>query len=135
METVRTTYKGDYRTEAVHVLSSQQIITDAPLDNNGKGEAFSPTDLVAAALCSCMLTIMDMTAQAQGFSLGPTTAKTTKVMASAPRRISHIIIEFDLSARSYSDKERKTLEAAARHCPVAKSIHPDIAVDVTFGYG
>lgn len=134
METVRTVYTGDYRTEATHVLSSQKIITDAPVDNNGKGEAFSPTDLVATALCSCMITLMDITAHGKGFSLGEVKAKTTKIMAANPRRISEIIIEFDLTARSYSDKEKAILENAARHCPVAKSIHSDIKVDVSFHY-
>ncbi len=134
METVRTTYKGDLRTEAVHVRSGQTIITDAPVDNNGKGDAFSPTDLVAAALCSCMITIMDMSATTHGFKLGQTTARTTKVMASNPRRISEIIIEFDMGTTLYSAKERKILEVAAHTCPVAKSINPDIKVDVTFHY-
>ncbi|TVQ14600.1 MAG: OsmC family peroxiredoxin [Bacteroidetes bacterium] len=134
METVRTTYMGDYRTEATHVLSSGKLITDAPLDNNGKGEAFSPTDLVATALCSCMITLMDITANGKGFSLGEVSAKTTKVMAANPRRISEIIIEFDLTAKSYTDKEKAILEHAARNCPVAKSIHTDIHVDVSFHY-
>lgn len=134
METVRTEYKGEYRTEATHVLSSQKIITDAPLDNNGKGEAFSPTDLVAAALGSCMLTIMDMTARAHGFSLVSAKVRTTKVMAANPRRISEIVIEMDLTAGQYSDRERNILETAARHCPVAKSIHPDIKVKTDFLY-
>ncbi|MFW5707162.1 MAG: OsmC family protein [Bacteroidota bacterium] len=134
METVRTTYLGGYRTQATHVLSSQRIITDAPLDNNGKGEAFSPTDLVSAALTSCMITLMDITANGKGFSLGDVTAKTTKVMAANPRRISQLVIEFDLSAKAYSERERTILEQAAKHCPVAKSIHPDIQLDVSFHY-
>lgn len=134
METVITTYKGEYRTEATHVLSSQKIITDAPLDNQGKGEAFSPTDLVAAALTSCMLTLMDITANANGFSLGKVDAKTTKVMASAPRRVAEIIIVFDLGPKTYTDKQKEILERAAHNCPVAKSIHPDIKLDVTFNY-
>jgi putative redox protein len=134
METIRTIYKGDYRTEATHVLSSETIITDAPLDNNGRGESFSPTDMVASALTSCMLTIMDMTAKTHGFSLGHTSARTTKIMASNPRRISEIQIEFELSENSYSDKERKILEKAAHSCPVAFSIHPEIKLDVKFSY-
>ena len=134
METVRTIYKGEYRTEATHVLSSQKIITDAPIDNQGKGEAFSPTDLVAASLASCMLTLMDITANANGFSLGKVQAKTTKVMAAAPRRIAEIIIDFDLSPKTYTDKQKEILERAAHNCPVAKSIHPDIKQDVTFNY-
>jgi uncharacterized OsmC-like protein len=134
METVRTTYLGGYRTQATHMLSSQQIITDAPLDNNGKGEAFSPTDLVSAALTSCMITLMDITANGKGFSLGDLAAKTTKIMAANPRRISQVIIEFDLSAKQYTERERVILEQSAKHCPVAKSIHPDIKLDVQFHY-
>lgn len=134
METIRTEYQGDLRTEAIHVLSQQKLITDAPLDNNGKGQAFSPTDLVAASLTSCMLTLMDMTANVHGFSLGYVSAKTTKVMASAPRRISQIIIEFDLSATVYTEKQRKILKTAADNCPVFKSIHPDIKVEATYNY-
>lgn len=134
METIRTTYLGEYRTQATHVLSSQTLITDAPIDNKGKGEAFSPTDLVATALTSCMLTLMDMTANSSGFSLGKVSCKTTKIMASDPRRIARIIIDFDLSQKEYTVRERRILEAAAKNCPVNKSIHPDIQVDVSFNY-
>lgn len=134
METVKTTYIGGFRTEAIHLKSGQKIITDAPVDNNGKGEAFSPTDLVAAALASCMITLMDITATGKGFSLGDVEAKTTKIMASDPRRISGIVIDFNLSAKQYSQREKQILEVAARNCPVAKSIHPDIDVDVTFNF-
>jgi putative redox protein len=134
METVKTIYKGEYRTQATHVKSSEKIITDAPVDNNGKGEYFSPTDLVAAGLASCMLTIIDMTANNHGFSLTAATARTTKIMASNPRRISEIIIEIDLSPGDYSEKQKKIMELAAHNCPVAKSIHPDIKVDIKYHY-
>ncbi len=134
METSKTIYLGGYRTHATHLLSSQTIITDAPVDNNGKGEAFSPTDLVATSLSSCMLTIMDITAVNKGFSLKRADVTTTKVMAANPRRISEIIIDFDLSGGNYTDKQKSILENAARHCPVAKSIHPDIMVKTTFNY-
>jgi putative redox protein len=134
METFNTTYLGEYRTEATHVRSSSKLITDAPVDNNGKGEAFSPTDLVATALTSCMLTIMDMTATAHGFSLRHATVKTSKIMASNPRRISEIDIEFDMSSANYSDRERKILQKAAEHCPVAHSIHPDIKVNIVYKF-
>ncbi len=134
METVKTQYKGGYRTQAIHVQSSSEIITDAPTDNNGKGEAFSPTDLVATALTSCMLTLMDMTAHKYDFSVGKVSAKTTKIMAANPRRISGIIIHFDLSDASYSEQQRTILERAAKTCPVALSIHPDIQLDVQFDY-
>jgi putative redox protein len=134
METSKTEYLGGYRTQATHLLSSQTIITDAPIDNNGKGEAFSPTDLVATALSSCMLTIMDMTAGTHNFSLERAAVKTTKIMASNPRRIAEIIIDFDLRGSSYTNKQKAILENAAKHCPVAKSIHPDIKVVTHFHY-
>ncbi len=134
METSKTEYLGGYRTEATHILSSQTIITDAPLDNNGKGEAFSPTDLVATALSSCMLTIMDMTAVTHNFSLEKASVKTTKIMASKPRRIDEIIIDFNLRGSKYTGKQKTILENAAKHCPVAKSIHPDIKVVTHFHY-
>jgi len=134
METSKTEYLGGYRTQATHLLSSQTIITDAPLDNKGKGEAFSPTDLVATALSSCMLTLMDITANNHGFTLEKAKVKTTKVMAANPRRISEVIIDFDLTGGNYSDKQKSILENAAKHCPVAKSIHPDIKVQTTFNY-
>jgi putative redox protein len=134
METIRTSYLGGYRTQATHVLSSNQLITDAPLDNNGKGEAFSPTDLVATALGSCMLTLMDMTANKFDFSMGNADLKITKVMASNPRRISEILLEFDLRGKQYTQKQKEILERAAHTCPVAMSIHPDIKVDTRFHY-
>lgn len=134
METSKTKYLGGYRTQATHLLSSQTIITDAPLDNNGKGEAFSPTDLVATALSSCMLTLMDITAFNNGFSLKSADVATTKIMAANPRRISEIIIDFDLTGGNYTERQKSILENAAKHCPVAKSIHPDIKVKTTFNY-
>ena len=134
METSKTEYLGGYRTRATHLLSSQTIITDAPIDNNGKGEAFSPTDLVASALSSCMLTIMDMTAGTHNFSLEKALVKTTKIMASNPRRIAEIVIDFDLRGSHYTNKQKAILENAAKHCPVAKSIHPDIKVATHFHY-
>lgn len=135
METVKTIYQGEYRTQATHLLSSQSIITDAPTDNNGKGEAFSPTDLVATALGSCMLTIMDMTANTHGFSLDHITVRTTKIMASNPRRIAEIVMDFDFNKEyPYTSKQKVILENAAKYCPVAKSIHPDIKVVTSFNY-
>jgi putative redox protein len=134
METVKTIYQGDYRTQATHIQSSSQLITDAPTDNNGKGEAFSPTDLVATALASCMLTLMDMTARKYDFSLGEVTVSTTKIMAANPRRISAIVLDFDLASSEYTPKQREILERAAHTCPVALSIHPDIELKTTFNY-
>ena len=132
METIRTVYIGGLRTKAMHVQSGDQIITDAPVDNQGKGEAFSPTDLFAASLGSCMLTIMGIAAQTHGFSIDGTTAKTTKVMGANPRRVAEIIVELTFPHNKYSDKERKILELSAKECPVANSLHPDVKQTVTF---
>jgi putative redox protein len=126
MITVSTIYKGDLRTEATHVRSGQVIITDAPLDNNGKGEAFSPTDLMSAALGSCMLTIMGIAARNHGFSIEGTRLEIIKVMASNPRRVSEIQVDIYMPSVAYSDSHRRILETAAKTCPVALSLHPDL---------
>ncbi|NWJ49792.1 MAG: OsmC family protein [Bacteroidetes bacterium] len=134
METIRTTYLGDLRTRATHVQSSEELLTDAPVDNLGKGEYFSPTDLVATALTSCMLTIMGQLANQYDFNIDGTKAKTTKVMASNPRRIGEIIIELDFPAIPYTDKEKKLIEQAAKICPVAQSLHPDTKQTIIFNF-
>jgi putative redox protein len=126
MITVSTIYKGNLRTEATHVRSGQSIITDAPLDNNGKGEAFSPSDLLSAALGSCMMTIMGIAANNHGFSIEGTRVEVTKVMASNPRRVSEIQVNIFMPPTAYTDSHRRILEAAAKTCPVALSLHPDI---------
>ena len=134
MITSKITYSGDLRTTAIHVRSSQEVITDAPIDNQGKGEAFSPTDLVCTALCSCMMTIMGQVAERETIPLEGITAEITKVMSSSPRKISEIIVNFDMSQLSVSDKQRKMLENAARTCPVALSLADDVQQKVTFNY-
>lgn len=134
METVRTIYLGDLRTEPTHVQSGTKIITDAPLDNKGKGEAFSPTDLLATSLGSCMLTIMGIAAQQHGFSIDGTTVKTTKVMGTNPRRVVEIIVELTFPHDNYSAKERKIIELAAKECPVANSLHADLKQTVSYIY-
>lgn len=134
METIRTTYIGELRTEAQHVQSGTKIITDAPTDNQGRGEAFSPTDLLAASLGSCMLTIMGIVADRHGIDIIGTTIKVTKVMASAPRRVSEVHVEFQMPKNNYTEKEQKLLEEAAYTCPVAKSLHTEILQKVSFNY-
>lgn len=134
METVRTSYLGDLRTEATHVRSGEKIITDAPLDNQGKGEYFSPTDMLAAALGSCMLTIMGIAARTHGFSIDGTNIKVTKVMGTAPRRVVEIIVEL-FFPNEYSDKEKRIIELSARECPVANSLHPDLKQTLIFHFG
>lgn len=135
MATISSTYKGGLRTTAQHLASGNTIITDAPVDNNGKGEAFSPTDLVASALGSCMMTIMGIVANRAGIDIDGIAVETTKIMAAEPRRIAEVVLDFTMPAgKTYSDKEKAMLENAARTCPVALSLHPDIKQTVTFQY-
>lgn len=127
MATSTITYLGELRTEAVHIQSGNVLITDAPVDNQGKGQAFSPTDLLATSLASCMMTIIGIAAQNHQIKLGRFTAEVTKIMASDPRRVAgiHILMRFT-DGENYSEKERKIIERAALTCPVMYSLHPDI---------
>jgi putative redox protein len=134
MATIETIYLGGLRTEAKHVLSGNTLITDAPLDNKGKGEAFSPSDLLSASLGSCMLTIMGIAAQEHGIDIDGSSCSITKIMASEPRRVSEIQIQFNFPAINYSDKHKLILERAAKNCPVAKSLHPDLVQNVSFNF-
>lgn len=122
MTTARITYKGDLATEAEHLKSGTKIITDAPVDNNGLGRSFSPTDLVATALGSCILTIMGIKARDKGLNMVGATAGVTKIMSSGPRRIAKLEIVITMPANNYTPKEKKILEAAAHHCPVGNTI-------------
>ncbi|MBO3116734.1 OsmC family protein [Winogradskyella sp. DF17] len=131
--TSKVTYLGNLRTESVHLKSGNSFITDAPLDNNGKGEAFSPTDTVATGLASCMLTVMGIKARDLDVDLSGSTAEVTKIMASSPRRISKIIVVLNFSC-SPDDKAKKILERTANTCPVHYSLHPEIEKDVTFNW-
>lgn len=133
METAKTIYLGNLRTEATHVRSGQKIVTDAPVDNQGKGEFFSPTDLLATALASCMLTIMGIAARTHGFDIDGTEVKITKVMGVNPRRVVEVIVELNFP-RSYSVKEKRIIELSAKECPVANSLHPDLKQTVVFNY-
>lgn len=120
MATIETIYLGELRSEAKHLQSGNTIITDAPTDNHGKGEAFSPTDLVAGALGSCMLTLMDLAARRLRIDLKGTRVEITKIMAADPRRIGEIVINFYFPG-DYSDKCKTIMERAADTCPVGKS--------------
>lgn len=133
MSTSKIIYKNNLRTEAQHIASGQKIITDAPVDNNGKGEAFSPTDLVATALASCMITIMAIAAEKNGINISETSASVKKVMGINPRTISDIVIEITMS-KDLALKDRKRFEKAALACPVHKSLHPDMNKEITFSY-
>jgi uncharacterized OsmC-like protein len=131
--TSKVEYIGDLRTEASHLQSGNLIITDAPKDNHGKGEAFSPTDLVATALASCMMSIMGIVAKKDGITpIEGVIAEVVKVMYSDPRRIGEIHVRVTFPKLNYSDKEKKIYEHAALTCPVAKSLHPDIKQVIDF---
>lgn len=135
MTKIKSEYLGSLRTEAVHLQSGDKIITDAPLDNHGKGEAFSPTDLLAAALGSCMLTIMGISAPAYGYELEGTTVDIEKIMGANPRRVAEIKITFNFpKGNNYTEQQKRVIEAAARTCPVANSLHPDLKKTIVFNY-
>lgn len=131
--TSKVTYLGDLRTEAQHLASKEIIFTDAPKDNQGKGEAFSPTDIVATALASCMITIMGIKARDMGIDLTGTYAEITKIMGTNPRRITSLIIYLTFNT-SFDSKTQTLLERAALTCPVAHSLHPDIQQNVLFNW-
>jgi putative redox protein len=131
METAKTTYLGDLRTEIIHVRSGSVIVTDAPVDNKGRGENFSPTDMVASALGSCIFTIMGIAAREHGFSIDRSTCRITKNMADNPRKISEIKIEFDLTANRFTERERKILDCCVKTCPVSLSLNESVIQNVT----
>ena len=127
-------YQGDLRTQATHLQSGTTIITDAPTDNQGKGEAFSPTDLVATATASCMLTIMGISARNHGLDITGTEVDITKVMASNPRRIAEIHCALKIPAGTLTDKDKHLLEVAGKTCPVIQSLSSEIIKKITFEY-
>jgi len=131
---IENKYVGELRTESTHLKSSNVIITDAPKDNNGKGNAFSPTDLVASALCSCMTTVMGICANKNQFDLPNSTAYITKVMSSHPRRISKIIVEINFDSNNLSEQNIEKLIAVAKGCPVAQSLSSDLIQEVRFNF-
>ena len=131
--TSKIVYQNGLRTKATHIQSGTSILTDAPTDNKGKGEAFSPTDLVATALASCMLTIMGIKADEMNVSIEGTTAETEKIMSSEPRRISQININIHTPI-STDDKTKKILEKVALTCPVAKSLSADLVTKIKFSW-
>jgi uncharacterized OsmC-like protein len=131
MATSSILYLGNLRTQSTHLQSNSQIVTDAPIDNNGKGEAFSPTDMVANSLATCMFTVMGIKAETMQLELKNSTAEVTKVMEVNPRRISEIHITFKMEGVS-DEKSQKILENTGNTCPVHHSIHPDIKKEITF---
>jgi putative redox protein len=128
-------YNSDLRTTATHLQSGTIIETDAPTDNQGKGERFSPTDLVATALATCMITTMGIKAKTMNILLDGTTADVTKIMASDPRRISKIVVHIHFpKTLQLEDKEKAILENTARTCPVERTLHPDCEREFSFNW-
>ncbi len=132
MSTARVEYLGDLRTKCTHLQSGTEIITDAPVDNNGKGEAFSPTDLVATAYASCMMTIIGIYCRQHDLAFTHATAEVVKVMESAPRRIGEIHINMDLRDNGWSAEDQEKVLRAAKACPVAKSVSEGILIVMDF---
>tara|TARA_A100001011_G_scaffold143384_1_gene151438 strand:+ start:50 stop:451 length:402 start_codon:yes stop_codon:yes gene_type:complete len=131
--TSKVTYEGDLRTKAFHIQSGKSIVTDAPVDNEGKGEAFSPTDLVATALASCMLTIMGIVAKRNNVELKGTTAEVEKIMGAMPRQISEIKIKI-LFNKNFDKITKRKLESAALTCPVSNSLNKNLEESIKFIY-
>ena len=131
--TSKITYTGDLRTVSVHIQSGVEILSDAPKDNNGKGESFSPTDAVANALGTCMMTIMGIKARDLAVDLLGSNIEITKIMQAEPRRISKIVVVLNMSITA-DDKTKIILERAGMNCPVLLSLHPDIEKDITFNW-
>jgi uncharacterized OsmC-like protein len=127
-------YKGQLRTAMQHLQSNSQVITDAPVDNRGKGEAFSPTDLVSAALASCVMTIMAIKAGDMGHETIDMEARVWKTMASNPRRIARIQVDLNLHIPEVTNQQKLILERTTKACPVARSLHPDTKKEVVFNW-
>lgn len=135
MATISIQAVGGFRTKIKHLQSGTEIFSDAPTDNNGKGEMFSPTDLLSASLASCMITIMDIAGKEHGFTVEGTDISVTKIMSSNPRKVAEIIVEINFpKTEVYSEKSKKIIEYASKNCPVALSLHPDIKQNIILNY-
>jgi uncharacterized OsmC-like protein len=135
MTTIQTKYLGSLRTESQHVASGNTLLTDAPKDNFGKGESFSPTDLLATSLATCMLTVMAIAATKEGIELGDVSITTVKIMAANPRRVSELQVVFTFPpALQLTSSQQQWLIDIGLSCPVAQSLHPDLHVDAKFHF-
>jgi putative redox protein len=135
MAQMKAVYQGELRTEAEHIKSANKILIDAPVDNNGKGEAFSPTDLVCSALASCMITIMGIVANRENLDIKGLKVDIEKIMAQNPRKIAEIKLDFVMPASvQMSDKQKEVLKRAAHTCPVALSLDPSVKQTVNFNF-
>ncbi len=131
---IESSYLGELRVSSTHLASNIEIITDAPVDNNGRGESFSPTDLVATALGTCMITVMGIYAEKNGILMPNVYSRTNKVMSSSPRKISKLKIEIIFEGNQLSRVEKQSLKNVALNCPVAKSLHPNLKQEIEFNF-
>lgn len=134
MDTARIIYLGDLRTEATHLRSGQHFVTDAPVDNKGKGEAFSPTDLLSVALATCMMTTMGITAQGHDIPVDRMEARVVKHMASDPRRVQKIVVELEVVVEGLTERWKALLEHSGRTCPVALSLAQGLEQEISFHF-
>jgi putative redox protein len=134
MVSIKARYNGDLTCTATHLKNGIDLNTDAPIDNNGKGSTFSPTDLLCTSLATCMMTLMGITANAKGIQLGRIDVEIEKIMASDPRRVSGINLQFVIENTGFEHREMEILKNAALTCPVAKSIHSEIKVNAVFNF-
>ncbi len=133
--TITSKYLGNLRTESLHLRSQSKIITDAPVDNNGKGEAFSPTDLLATSLATCMFTIMGIVAQKNQLNIDNAECKISKIMSqNLPRKVVEVVLEFDFLENNFDENQKEILRQAAYSCPVALSVHDDLKKTVIFNF-
>lgn len=134
MVTIKTKYLGDLRTENIHLQSGAKIVTDAPTDNRGKGQSFSPTDLLATSLGNCIMTIMGIKAMDNGIDITGTQLEITKIMASDPRRVAEVVVEFFFPKNNYTDEEKQLIESVAGKSPVPLSLHTDLKQTIKFNW-
>ncbi|PKQ62859.1 osmotically inducible protein OsmC [Labilibaculum filiforme] len=134
MTTIKSKYLGDLRTECIHLQSGAKIFTDAPTDNQGKGEAFSPTDLLATSLGSCIMTIMGIVARDNNIDITGTELDITKIMASDPRRVAEVIVEFNFPDKNYTAEEKQIIESVAGTSPVPLSVHSQMTQSIKLNW-
>ncbi|WP_016775584.1 OsmC family protein [Anaerophaga thermohalophila] len=130
--TIKSRYLGNLRVESTHLRSGTKIITDAPVDNRGKGESFSPTDLLATSLGSCIMTIMGITAEDNKIDIEGTEVEITQIMSLSPRRVEEVIVSFYFPANGYTEKEKRIIENVAGSSPVPLSISPEVKQTIRF---
>jgi putative redox protein len=134
MHTSEVIYTNSLHTTSKHIASGNVYETDAPIDNNGKGQAFSPTDLMSTSLANCMLTVMGIAANNHNYNINDAIAKVTKIMAQNPRRVAEIVVEITMPKNNFDIKAKTVLENTARTCPVSKSLHPDLIQTIIFNW-